>query len=316
MSLAVIFNGQGAHYPGMGEDFIARYPKARQVIDQASPASGYDVFALLNDQFDRLNQTAYAQIAVSAVSLAIFKAIEDRLGPVDYMAGLSLGEYSALMASQMLAMDQGFSLLTERGRLMSDHCQRLEDKQSVSMEAVLNASPQAVSQWVDQVQDQGQTLYAANFNSSTQTVIGGSDAAIQSFKQIAKKEGIKKTIPLAVEGPFHTPFMEEVRPAFQEVLDGMTFKSSTCPVISNTDVKAHQVDQIKDTLSRHLVEPVRWQQTIDYLTNRGVDKIIQIGPGKTLVNLLKREKNVPSYYLVDAVDHVDGLEEFLGGHHD
>lgn len=313
MTIAVIFNGQGAHYQGMGMDFIEQFPQAEEVITCASQVSGDDVKALLNEDFSKLSQTRYAQIATAATSMAIFRSIESQIPAIDYMAGLSLGEYSALMASGMLSMEDGFRLLKERGNLMSDHCEQLKKDESIVMEAVLKAPLEDIQQLVNQVNQDETHLYIANLNSSTQTVIGGKQSAVDQFKKLGKEKGIKKTIPLSVEGPFHTPFMEAVCQPFKAVLDQVEFKEAVIPVISNTDVQAHQNDQVRDTLTRHLVEPVQWKNTIDYFIDHGVDKIIQIGPGKTLGNLLKRENNAPDYVVVDSVDDIQALENFVGG---
>lgn len=313
MTIAVIFNGQGAHYQGMGMDFIEQFPQAEEVITCASQASGDDVKALLNEDFSKLSQTRYAQIATAATSMAVFRSIEPQIPAIDYMAGLSLGEYSALMASGMLSMEDGFRLLKERGNLMSDHCEQLKKDEDIVMEAVLKVPLEDIEQLVNQVNQEETNLYIANLNSSTQTVIGGTQSAVDQFKKLGKEKGIRKTMPLSVEGPFHTPFMAVVCQPFKAVLDQVEFVEAAIPVISNTDVQPHQIDHIRETLTRHLVEPVRWKNTIDYFVDQGVDKIIQIGPGKTLGNLLKREKNVPDYAVVDSVDDIQALEIFVGG---
>lgn len=313
MTTAVIFNGQGAHYQGMGMDFIEQFPQAEEVITCASQASGDDVKALLNEDFSKLSQTRYAQIAIAATSMAVFRSIEPQIPAIDYMAGLSLGEYSALMASGMLSMEDGFRLLKERGNLMSDHCEQLKKDEDIVMEAVLKVPLEDIEQLVNQVNQEETNLYIANLNSSTQTVIGGTQSAVDQFKKLGKEKGIRKTMPLSVEGPFHTPFMAVVCQPFKAVLDQVEFVEAAIPVISNTDVQPHQIDYIRETLTRHLVEPVRWKNTIDYFVDQGVDKIIQIGPGKTLGNLLKREKNVPDYAVVDSVDDIQALEIFVGG---
>lgn len=313
MTIAVIFNGQGAHYQGMGMDFIEQFPQAEEVITCASQASGDDVKALLNEDFSKLSQTRYAQIAIAATSMAVFRSIEPQIPAIDYMAGLSLGEYSALMASGMLSMEDGFRLLKERGNLMSDHCEQLKKDEDIVMEAVLKVPLEDIEQLVNQVNQEETNLYIANLNSSTQTVIGGTQSAVDQFKKLGKEKGIRKTMPLSVEGPFHTPFMAVVCQPFKAVLDQVEFVEAAIPVISNTDVQPHQIDYIRETLTRHLVEPVRWKNTIDYFVDQGVDKIIQIGPGKTLGNLLKREKNVPDYAVVDSVDDIQALEIFVGG---
>lgn len=312
MTLALIFNGQGAHYQGMGLDFVDQFPEAARVFDLASQVTGYDIRSLVDQDIEKLSQTRYAQVATAAVSMAIFELVKDRLPQVAYMAGLSLGEYSSLMASGMISLEEGFKLLKDRGDLMSDHCQHLEEEAPVAMEAVLKVDATVIEDLVAQVSAE-EELYVANYNSSTQTVIAGSQAGIDRFKQEGKEKGIKKTLPLSVEGPFHTPFMQAVCPKFEQVLETVDISAGRVPVISNTKVQVHQVEDLKGTLVQHLVEPVRWQHTIDYFLDQGVDQVVQIGPGKTLGNLLKREKVAPDYVVVDKLEDLEALNTFIGG---
>src|SRR5699024_7429362 len=125
--------------------------------------------------------------------------------------------------------------------------------------------------------------------------------------------GYRRIMPLKVEGPFHSPYMEPVCVPYEEALSEVSFKEGTTPVISNTTVEIHTTAEIKDLLVRHLVEPVRWQETIDYFVENGVTKILQIGPGKTLANLLKREPNAPETLVIDKISDVDKIKSFVGG---
>lgn len=311
MTLAVIFNGQGAHYEGMAMDFVQQDEKSAAVFELAQAVTTWDVAGLINEKIESLSQTRYAQLATATASLAIFQAIKDQLPAVSYMAGLSLGEYTALIAADYVSMEEGFSLIQDRGNLMSDYCQELKQEEDLAMAAVLKASAEEVEGLIAEVQAEGLEAYVANYNSSTQTVIAGRSKALDCFKTLGVDQGIKKILPLDVEGPFHTPFMEGLRPSFEARLSSVTFNKGTCPVISNTTVQLHQVDQLKENLSRHLTEPVRWSASIEKMKQAGVDRILQIGPGKTLVNLLKREKDVPPFYVVDQLEDVEGLNDFL-----
>jgi len=313
MSIAVIFNGQGAHYQGMGEDFAESFPEARAVYEKASALTTYPVRQLTTGDFSSLSQTRYAQVAIAATSLAIYESVESQLPAISYMAGLSLGEYSSLMASGMLSFEDGFTLLKERGELMATHCEALRETADITMAAVIQMPLSEIKAVIAEVNQPKEQLYLANLNSSTQVTIAGTKEAVAQFKKRARKQGYKKIMPLKVEGPFHSPYMEPICEPYADILTDISFQDGEVPVISNTVVKPHTPAHIKDLLVRHLVEPVRWQETIDYFKDQGVTKLIQIGPGKTLANLLKRETDAPETLVIDTVDDLNELESFLGG---
>lgn len=313
MSLAVIFNGQGAQYKEMGQDFVQHFPEAQAVYEKVEALMDYPVRQWITDDFEALGQTQNAQVAIAATSLAIYQSIAAQLPAIDYMAGLSLGEYSSLIASGMLSFEEGFKLLKVRGQLMTAHCEQLRESSDIVMEAVLKMPLTEIKAVLDEVNVSEEQLYLANLNSSTQVTIAGTQEAANQFKVLARERGYKRMMPLKVEGPFHSPYMEPVCEPYKEALTQIDFHEGNSPVISNTTVKPHEVETIDDLLVRHLVEPVRWQETIDYLVDKGVTKIIQIGPGKTLANLLKREPNAPETLVIDKISDVDKIENFIGG---
>lgn len=312
MSLAIIFNGQGAHYKGMGQDFVEQFPEAEEVYEKVEKITGYSVKRMITEDLKMLDQTLYAQIAIAATSLAIYKSIEKELPKIDFMAGLSLGEYTALIASEMLAFEDGFKLLKERGQLMTDHCQLLSESSDLGMEVVLGMPYEEVKSLLLEINKSKEELYLANLNSSKQIIIAGTKNSIDRFKKRAKEKGYRKMMALKVEGPFHSPYMEAVCNPYTKILEKVTFYEGQTPVISNTTVEAHRVDGIKERLVRHLVETVRWQETIQYMMDSGVTKVIQIGPGKTLVNLLKREEKAPESLVINEVDDLNKIQDFLG----
>lgn len=313
MSLAIIFNGQGAQYKEMGQDFVDTFPEAQAVYEKVETLTNYPVRQWITDDFEALQETLYAQVAISATSLAIYESIQAKLPAIDYMAGLSLGEYSSLIASRMLSFEDGFKLIKKRGQLMTAHCQKLRESSDIVMAAVMKMPLEEIKAVLDEVNEAEEKLYLANLNSSTQVTIAGTIEALEQFKELARNQGYKKIMPLKVEGPFHSPYMVSVCDPYKDALAQITFSEGEISVISNTIVEPHQIENVKDLLVRHLVEPVRWQETIDYFVDQGVTKIIQIGPGKTLANLLKREPNAPETLVVDKVVDVEKIEEFLGG---
>lgn len=313
MSIAIIFNGQGAHYQGMGQDFIKHYPIAKKIYQQAEELTGYPIHKMINKEIEKLEQTRYAQVAIVATSLAIYKSIEQKLPPIQLMAGLSLGEYTALIASDSVSFTDGFKILKDRGQIMANHCQNLRESSELAMEVVLGMPLDEVKNIIAEVNHTTEELYLANLNSTQQVILAGTTDSIVRFKAIAKEKGYRKMMPLKVEGPFHSPYMEAICLPYEKILTNITFSKGHTPVISNTTVETHTVPLLKERLIRHLVEPVRWQETIQAMVEAGVDKVIQIGPGKTLANLLKREPNAPSVLVINRVDDVEKIEEFVGG---
>lgn len=313
MSLAVIFNGQGAHYEGMGQDFFESFPEAQAIYEKVETLTDSPVRQWITEDFEALAQTKHAQVAIAATSLAIYQSIEAQLPAIDYMAGLSLGEYSSLIASGMLDFDEGFQLLKKRGQLMTRHCQQLRKSSDIVMAAVLKMPLDEIQAVLEAVNAEEEKLYIANLNSSTQVTIAGTEDAVAQFKIIARELGYRRIMPLKVEGPFHSPYMAPVCESFQKELNQVSFQEGNVPVISNTTVEAHTPADVRELLVRHLVEPVRWEETIDYFVDHGVTKIIQIGPGKTLANLLKREDNAPETLVIDKVSDLDQIEPFIGG---
>jgi [acyl-carrier-protein] S-malonyltransferase len=313
MSLAVIFNGQGAHYQEMGQDFAQAFPEAEAVYEKVEALTEYPIRQWITDDLDALQETRYAQVAIASTSIAIFESIKSQLPAIEYMAGLSLGEYTSLIASGMLDVEEGFELLKERGQLMTAHCNTLRETSDIVMEAVLKMPLDEVQAVIAEVNQEKEQLYLANLNSSTQVTIAGTKEAVEQFKERARKRGYRRVMPLKVEGPFHSPYMAPVCAPYEKVLADVTFKEGKVPVISNTTVRPHTTDEVADLLVRHLVESVRWQETIAYFVDQGVDKIIQIGPGKTLASLLKREPNAPDTLVIDKVSDLDKIESFLGG---
>lgn len=313
MSIAVIFNGQGAHYEGMGQDFVQEFKEAEAVYEAVETITGYPVRQWITTDFDALKETRYAQVAIAATSLAILESIENKLPAIDYMAGLSLGEYSALIASGAIKIDEGFELIKTRGELMTAHCKGLRENSEISMDAVMKMPFEKIQEVVAEVNADEEKLYIANINSSAQVTVAGTKAARTEFKTLAREQGFKRIIPLQVEGPFHTPYMASVCDPFSEALEKVTFREMEVPVVSNTTVAPHTSEGVRELLVRHLVEPVRWKETIDYLVAEGVTKVIQIGPGKTLANLLKREENAPETFVIDKVEDIEKMEHFIGG---
>lgn len=307
MKLAIMFNGQGAHFEKMGLDFMNDFPQASKVFIEAEQITKLPIRQWIEEEIHQLAKTANAQVAIATTSIAIFRAIEDLLPEVVAMGGLSLGEYSALIASGMLDQKTGWELLKTRGQLMSSHCESITDSQMAAVIAMPLDTIEALVTTIAKTKE----IYIANYNAPTQIVIAGEKDAISEFKLQAKKLGYKKVLPLKVEGPFHTPMMKGVQTAFLQYLEQIHFNESDIPVWSNVTVEPHQIQSIKDQLIEHFIQPVYWYQTVDQWIANGITHIIQIGPGDTLAKLLANQYPDTHCCVVNQVEDVEKVKEFL-----
>ena len=312
MRLAVIFNGQGAHYEAMGMDFLETFEQSQAVFKEAEETTQLPITMWIESDINQLTLTKNAQPAIVTTSLAIFESIKTKLPAIAYMAGLSLGEYSSLIASGALSFEEGIRLIQQRGELMSAYCSHLEETANYQMAAVINMPLDEINDVVQKiVTEQGAELYIANYNSPNQIVIAGDKEAIKAFRQTAKALGYRKVVPLKVEGPFHTPLMQGVVNDFEQVLAVTEFSQPDIPVISNVTVKEHQLNTIKEQLAEHLIHPVKWYQTIDFLKDKEITHVLQIGPGNTLAKLLTKDDSSLPVYVIDTIEDLNGLDEWL-----
>nr|WP_276932501.1 ACP S-malonyltransferase [Globicatella sulfidifaciens] len=309
MKLAVMFNGQGAHFEQMGQDFVTHFEEARAVYQRAEQLTQLPITKWITEDISALNFTKNAQLAISTTSLAIFNSIKKHLPDIEAMGGLSLGEYSALIASQILSEDDAWPLLKKRGELMSAQTQTFTHSQMV---AVIQVPLDKIKAIINEMQNDTE-IYIANYNAPTQIVLGGTQLAIKEFKQLAKAKGYKKILPLKVEGPFHTPLMKKVQEPFKEALSAIAELETKgkVPVWSNVTAEPHQATTIKPLLVDHLVKPVKWLQTIDQWHQQGITHIIQIGPGNTLAKLLNQQYPTINHLVVNKVEDIENISAFL-----
>lgn len=312
MKLAVIFNGQGAHYQGMGLDFTRNHQVSQTIFEEAESILDLPIRQWIAEDIERFKCTKNAQPGILVTSLAIYKTIEKQLPAIQYMAGLSLGEYTALIAAGYLSFAEGLNLVKTRGQLMSQHCQDLALDMDIQMAAVMAMPQSQIEELVKELHSEATPIYLANYNSADQIVVAGSAEAINQFKQEAQNQGYRKVIPLKVEGPFHTPMMAEVQASFRQALDRVDFNEGHVAVVANIDSQVHDLHLIREKLENHLSHPVRWSQTIEFFKRSGVTHILQIGPGHTLAKLLGESSDF-SVYVIDKVSDLQGLEEFLQG---
>jgi [acyl-carrier-protein] S-malonyltransferase len=288
MTLALLFPGQGSQYVGMARALAEAEPRAANVLARANEILGFDLARLMRDgPEDELTETKNAQPAILAHSVAALAVAEERLGAPVYAAGHSLGEFSAHVAAGTLSFEDALSAVRLRGELMSE-AGRARPGAMAAVLGIGDADLEAVCAKVDRG-----VCRPANFNANGQVVISGDVAGVEQGSELAKSAGAKRVIPLNVSGAFHSPLMEPAAAPLRERLEAIEFRDPRYPVVSN--VTAEPVTRGKDArelLVRQLTAPVRWAGSVAAMVAAGVDRFVEIGPGKVLATLNRR--NAPN----------------------
>lgn len=299
MKIGFIFAGQGAQYVGMGKEFYDHFQTARDVYELAD--IDIDVMDIcFNGPADSLNETAYAQPCILTTSLAIAKVIEEVGIHPDYVAGLSLGEYSALAYAGAFDMKDAISIVRKRGQLMSEAL----PKGTTSMAAVLMMEESDILKVIEPIE--GVTI--ANYNCPGQIVITGTKKAVEEASEKLKEAGAKRIIPLNVSGAFHSPLLEEASLKLKTELQKYHIQKPTVPVVYNISGKEEDGDLI-EILVKQIKSSVYFYQSLEYMIENGVEAFVEIGPGKALSSFVKKtNRNIPVY----SVDSVEGINKLKG----
>ena len=255
---AFLFAGQGAQYLGMGRELYNQYPIVKETIDQASQVLGYDLRYLIDTEEEKLNQTRYTQPAILATSVAIYRLLQEK-GAINLImvAGLSLGEYSALVASGALDFGEAVALVAKRGAYMEEAAPAGSGK----MVAVLNTPVEVIEEVCRKASELG-VVTPANYNTPAQIVIGGEVVAVDRAVELLQEAGAKRLIPLKVSGPFHTALLEPASQKLAETLAQVSFSDFTYPLVGNTEATVMQKEDIAQLLTRQVKEPVRFYESI------------------------------------------------------
>lgn len=283
MSDCCVFAGQGAQVLGMGRDFAEADATAMELFDKANAVLGFDLKTVcFEGPAEALTKSNVCQPAIFVTSYAAYLALQKRRAtPFAAAAGLSLGEWGALCAAGVLDFDATLTVLEARGRFMQEACEATPS----GMIAIVGASPAQLDELCAKT---GCT--PANINSAAQVVLSGDKAQIAAAAATAKDLGIKRAIPLATAGAFHSKFMQPAREKLAPVLDGITFHAPKIPVISNVTGRVHSSDpaEIKDVMLRQVTETTRWADDIAAAKELGCTRFIEFGPGKVLSGLIKK----------------------------
>ncbi|SRR5581483_349256 len=283
--VAFLFPGQGSQAVGMGRELAAMYPVARQTFDEADAALGYKLSQVcFEGPEDRLRLTEITQPAILTVSVAAFRVLQEKGIVPDYVAGHSLGEYSALVAAGALLFEDAVRTVRNRGRYMQEAVPVGEG----AMAAILGMSPEAVQQ-VCEAAAQNQVVQPANINSPEQIVISGSKGAVERAAELAKQRGAKRAVMLPVSAPFHCALMKPAQDRLEHDLRALRFHIMRCPVVTNADAEAvTDAERARDALIRQVTGAVRWVDSMQALIERGVNTFVEVGPGKVLCGLMRQ----------------------------
>jgi len=299
---AWVFPGQGSQTVGMLKDLAANHPLVEETFGRASKVLGYDLWDVVqNDSGQTLGQTQVTQPALLAASFAIFQVLKSQSANLPhYLAGHSLGEYSALVCAGVLSFEDGIKLVEARGQFM----QQAVPEGVGAMYAIIGLDDAKVIQACEQAQDETQQIVSAvNFNSPGQIVIAGNAEAAEKAAVLCKEAGAKRALPLAVSVPSHCALMKPAADKLAELFETIEFTPPSIGVINNVDVAIESnVEDIKSALLRQLYNPVRWTETVQKLSALGVSQIHEIGPGKVLTGLIKR---IDKSLSCDAVNNAE-----------
>lgn len=283
-NIAFVFSGQGSQYIGMGKELYDNFIICRDVFDKADKILDFPISKLcFEGNKEELDKTENTQPAILTLSYSIFKLLCEKNIKPKAMAGFSLGEYSALVCANVIDFENGLELIRKRGKFMDEAVPNNKG----TMAAIIGIDEDKVREVVNECKEFG-FIDISNLNCPKQTVVGGEREAVLRACEVAKTKGAFKAVELAVSGPFHTKMLEEAAGKLEKELTKVEFSKPIVPIVSNCTGEYAKYEDIKGLLKRQVTSTVLWEKSIRMMIDDGIDTFIEIGPGKTLINLIKK----------------------------
>lgn len=305
MKIAFLFPGQGAQVPGMCKDIYDNFSEARDVYDKASQILKKDIAKLcFESDSEELNKTSNTQIAILVSSLAVCNVLKKYNISPDVCAGLSLGEYTALIESGFLNFEDGLKLVKKRGEIMQE-C----NSDEYMMAAVIGLDSKIIE---ESLKDIDGFVVPANYNYSMQTVISGNKDAVEIASNILKEKGAKRVISLNTSGPFHTSKLNDASLKLKKELENVRFKKGKISVLKNLDgTEYKENDDFTDILSKHMISPVRMDKILKNLKDKNIELYVEVGPGRALGGFVKKENKDAQVISVENMEALNKLIELV-----
>lgn len=301
--IAFIFPGQGSQYTGMGKDFYEQFEESREVFEKASELLGFDIKEIIFDENDKLHITEYTQAAMVTTMAAMLAHIKLMNIQPYVTAGLSLGEYAALIQSNVISVEDAIMLVRKRGIFM----QQAVPLGQGTMAAVLGMENETVEAICAKTEG---IVSVANYNCPGQVVISGEKEAVDKAMKSLGEAGAKRVIALNVSGPFHSSMLESAGDNLRQELGKVSIKKPSIPYVANVTAQyVREQEVILDLLAAQVSSSVRWQQSVEAMIADGVDVFVEIGPGKTLSSFVKKIDKTKTVINIDKVDDLEKLKE-------
>jgi len=308
--VAFLFPGQGSQYVGMAKDLYESYPEIKMLYDKASEILGYDLAKVsFEGPQELLVQTKYTQPAIFVHSASLWRLLEKEEIRPSFVAGHSLGEYSAAVSAGFFSFEDGLIAVKNRSLLMQQAC----DKEKGTMAAIIGLPEEKILQLCEIASNYG-VVQPANFNSADQVAITGDLRGVEKGAELAKEYGAKRVMMLAVGGAYHSPLMGSAKEGMAEVLNGLKITEGNVALVANvTSNPVNEPQELKNLLVEQITSPVMWYQSMNYLYHQGIRDFVEIGPGKVLQGLLKRSFKEVNLYGIDKLSDIEKfIEEYKG----